>query len=662
MKRTELKRLLTLATAVSIIGGGYVGLQAGVYTDLPAMSVQAPPVSAQSPTVKAKTSKIYLNHADVLTYDRALNPGVQRLIGNVKFTHGNATMTCDSAYLNEEVQSFEAFGQVHMIQADTVHIFARYLYYDGITRLAQLRHNVELRNTTTTLLTDSLDYDRVADVAYYFEGGSVSDAQNTLTSDYGEFYPQTNDAEFRYNVRLVNDSTEMTTEHLFYNTDTRIARFMGQTDMTSSSGSITSTRGVYDLNQDVGVLLDRSQIISGSKTLIGDSIYYDGQARFGEAFGAMILQDTLQKATLYGDYGYFDDSRRYAFATNRAYAVEYSQPDTLYIGADTLELLSFPKLDSLMRPLPIDTAQQDSMHRQIRAYARVKVYRRDVQAVADSLSYTTADSSLRLYRRPVMWSEHRQTQGDTIHFQFTGQKLDYVDVLGNTLSVEELLDRKDSYNQLRGNSIRSWIQDSTVRRIEVQGDVESIFYMKEEGNKEYTGLNRLKSQTMTVDLDSGKLVKAHWQGEAHGKVYPLAMAQTAEVNRLPAFAWQSDRRPTSPASVIPVADSTAQAYTLTDLKRFSGVQAELKAYQDFDTRLEKAKQEAAEREAKEAEERKSRPKPNYQYILRPRDEGADTHTTHSYIDLSWLYNPSSSTEPQGSLNTNPSIGMLEKKS
>lgn len=662
MKRTTLKRLFTLATAVSIIGGGYVGLQAGVYTDLPTVSMQAPQAPPAQPAAKPKTSKIYLNHADVLTYDQMLNPGMQRLIGNVKFTHGNATMTCDSAYLNEAMQSFEAFGQVHMIQADTVHIFARYLYYDGITRLAQLRHNVELRNTTTTILTDSLDYDRVADVAYYFEGGSVSDAQNTLTSDYGEFYPQTNDAEFRYNVRLVNDSTELTTEHLFYNTDTRIARFMGQTDMTSSSGSISSTRGVYDLNQDVGVLLDRSQIVSGSKTLIGDSIYYDGTARFGEAFGSMILQDTMQRATLYGDYGYFDDQRRYAFATSRAYAVDYSQTDTLYLGADTLELLSFPKLDSLMRPLPIDTAAQDSMHRQIRAYSGVKVYRRDVQAVADSLSYTSADSSLRLYRHPIMWSEQRQTQGDTIHFQFSGQKLDYVDVLGNTVSAEELPDRKDSYNQLSGATIRSWIQDSTVRRIEVKGDVESIFYMKDDGAKEYTGLNRLKSQTMTVDLDSGKLVKAHWQGEAHGKVYPLAMAQTTEVNRLPSFAWHSDRRPLSPQSVIQTADSTSRAYTLTDLKRFSGVQAELKAYQDFDTRLEKAKKEAAEREAREKEERKSRPKPSYQYVLRPKDDGTNSHTTQSYIDLSWLYNHSSSIEPQGGSNTNPSIGMPERKS
>lgn len=660
MKPIGFKRLFTLATAVSIIGGGYVGLQAGVYMDLPVPVIQTPQKSIPSP--KPKTSKIYLNHSDVLTYDRMLNPGVQRLIGNVKFTHGNATMTCDSAYLNEELQSFEAFGQVHMIQADTVHIFARYLYYDGITRLAQLRHNVELRNTTTTLLTDSLDYDRVTDVAYYFEGGSVSDEQNTLTSDYGEFYPQTNDAEFRYNVRLVNDSTELTTEHLFYNTDTRIARFLGQTDMTSASGSISSTRGVYDLNQDVGVLLDRSQLVSGSKTLVGDSIYYDGTARFGEAFGAMELRDTAQKASLYGDYGYFDDKRRYAFATSRAYAVDYSQPDTLYVGADTLELLSFPRLDTLMRPLPVDSTQQDSMYRQIRAYAGVKVYRRDVQAIADSLSYTTADSSLRLYRNPVMWSEQRQTQGDTIHFQFSGQQLDYVDVLGNTLSAEALSDRKDSYNQLRGATIRSWIQDSTVRRIVVKGDVESIFYMKDDGAKEYTGLNRLKSEAMTVDLDSGRLVKAHWQGEAHGKVYPLAMAQTADINRLPAFSWQSERRPLSPESIIPAADTTSKAYTLTDLQRFSGVKAELKAYEDFDTRLEKAKKEAEEREAKEAEERKSRPKPNYQYILRPKEGDVHSNTTQSYIDLSWLYNHSSGIKLQGDLNTNLSTGMSERKS
>ena len=164
---------------------------------------------------KGQSSRIYIEHADLLSYDASLQPGVQRLKGGVIFRHGNARMTCDSAYINEQAQTFEAFGEVHMVQGDTVNMYARYLYYDGITRLAKLRYNVHLANKTTDLYTDSLDYDRVADVAYYFEGGSITDAENTLTSDYGQFLPATNDAEFRYNVKLVGQRTTLTTQHLY---------------------------------------------------------------------------------------------------------------------------------------------------------------------------------------------------------------------------------------------------------------------------------------------------------------------------------------------------------------------------------------------------------------------------------------------------------------
>ena len=41
---------------------------------------------------------------------------------------------------------------------------------DGMTQIAQLRENVKMINRNTTLLTDSLNYDRLYDLGYYFEG------------------------------------------------------------------------------------------------------------------------------------------------------------------------------------------------------------------------------------------------------------------------------------------------------------------------------------------------------------------------------------------------------------------------------------------------------------------------------------------------------------
>ena len=652
---------LCVALALIVMGGSYLTSRASYRGVSPMM---------QSPRPAKAGTRIILEHADLLTYDAALQPGVQRLKGGVVLRHGNATMTCDSAYLNEDDQIFEAFGEVHMVQGDTVHMYSRYLYYDGVSKLARLRHNVHLANKTTDLYTDSLDYDRIADIAYYFEGGTITDAQNTLTSDYGQFIPATNDAEFRYNVKLVNDKTTMTTEHLFYNTHTRISSYEGQTLIQSDSGQIVSQRGIYDVGRDVGILLDRSEVTSGAKTLIGDSIYYDGISKFGEAFGRMELSDTAQKAILYGDYGYFDDKRNYAFATSRAHAEEYSQKDTLYVSADTLELISLPipdrlRLDSLRAVAAQEgKAKPDTMQRYLRGYRNVRVFRRDAQAVADSLSYISMDSTLSLYGKPILWSEERQLSGDTTHFYFRSKKLDYVDVLGKALVVEHI-DSVDYYNQMSGDSLRAYVQDSTVREILVSGKVESIYYMKEEGTNDYNGLNRMTSSTMHVLLDSGKVKKSIWRGPVEGKAYPLEMASGPEVNRLPLFQWAADRRPMRKEDITTVGDSLPpreqHSRPLSDLKRFSGAKAALAAYEPFER---VAREEALRTDSLLTQYRALRPEEYrqvYQCVLRPTSDSGATSTPQSYLDYSWVYRPFSSKEDLDNSSTSSSTGIPERK-
>ncbi|MDO4692234.1 MAG: OstA-like protein [Porphyromonadaceae bacterium] len=672
MKANPKTKCLALATAVLSLGSGYLGLGAMV-----SQSAAPLPWAQQASKTKSKgpSSKIILEHANLLTYDARYRPDVQRLIGEVSFRHGNATMTCDSAYLNDVDQTFEAFGNVHMIQADTINIYAKYLYYDGRTKLAQLRENVKLDKPNTTVYTDILDYDREANMAYYYEGGSVVDEQNTLTSVYGQFNPTTNDAEFRDNVRLYNDSTEMTTQTLYYNTQSRIARFEGETLIKADSGTIVSQRGVYDLNEDVGILLDRSVVRSGSRSMTGDSIYYDGMTQYGEAFGQIELIDTLQKANLYGDYGYFENKRNYAFATSRAYILDYSQKDSLYIGADTLELVSTPLPDSIRavqlqrRGEETDQQQPDSLTRLIRAYHNVRVYKTDVQALADSMTYVSIDSVLAFYQKPIMWSESRQLSGDTILFHLTNQQLDYVDVIGNTFSIEQMPDAPEYYNQLRGANLRAYIVDSTLRQINVMGDVESIFYMKDEKANQYNGLNRMTSKEMQVFLDSGVLKKVHWTGEAHGKLYPMHMAKGADVNRIEGFNWAEERRPKSPLDVITQpGDSTSIAssddYTLANLKRFSGAKAALKAYEEYAQKEADRLKQQEEARAKQKQSNQDAAPPTYEYVLRPKeeDEGIDQEDkSKNWTNLSWLYNPFLSKDAPEDSSTSQSTGMLVKK-
>ncbi len=650
----------TFAYLALFLGSAAMGLRAmpRAESSVPYMMLQSR--SETDSLHKQKETRIRLEHADSLSFNAALRPGVQCLSGNVLFRHGDAMMSCDSAYLHDKSQTFEAFGNVKMKQGDSINIYAKYLYYDGQTKIAKLRENVMLENPTTQLFTDSLDYDRVTDIGYYFEGGSVIDEQNTLSSDYGEFHPQTNDAEFHENVVLHNDSTELFTEHFYYNTERRIGHFDGESLIKADSGTIVSRRGVYDLNTDVGILLDRSELTSGSRKLIGDSIYFDGNARSGEAFGRMELIDTLQKSNLYGDYGFFDNKRHYAFATSRAYAMDYSNKDTLYIGADTLEMLSFPMPDSIY--LRNKDKGMDSLMREIRAYHRVRVFRHDAQAMADSMTYVSLDSMLYLYSTPIMWQEERQVLGDTIIFKFKEKKLDYVDILGNSFSSEQIKDLPEHFNQMSGGNMRVWIRDSVLHRIDVSQPVESITFMQDQKTKKFNGMNRMTSSNMTVFFkEKGKLDKVHWQGKAHGKLYPMSMATAETVNRLENFRWETQERPKEPKDVIGKAYefNADKEEVLSRLASISGAKAALKAYDAFEKEQAEIKQRQADALKKLLEETADK-KVDYTYVLRSSKDDS-TSKTKDYTKIEWLYNPFSDQEKAKDLNISPYTLIREKK-
>ena len=98
--------------------------------------------------------------------------------------------------------------------------------------------------------------------------------------------------------RILNFTLYSDTLH--YDTESKIATILGPSIIVSDSGTIHSSRGWYNTEANTSLLLDRSEVYSGNRVLIGDSISYDQDAGFGEAFGNMCLQDTAQKVMLEG--------------------------------------------------------------------------------------------------------------------------------------------------------------------------------------------------------------------------------------------------------------------------------------------------------------------------------------------------------------------------
>lgn len=317
------------------------------------------------------TSKVYLLHSNLLKKSKNL-PDVQVLVGDVVFRHDSVYMYCDSAYFYEKKNMLEAFSHVRMVQGDTLSLFGDYLSYDGNTQIAQVRNNVRMENRTTTLLTDSLNYDRLANLGYFFDGGKLMDEENVLTSDWGEYSPATKVSVFNYEVRLENPQFTLMSDTLRYNTATKIANIVGPSNIESEDNQIYSEMGFYNTQLGQAELLNRSVLSNQGKNMTGDSLFYDRNQGYGEAFENVVMTDSVNKNMLTGNYCFYNEKTGYAFATDKAMAVDYSQGDSLFVHADTLQLNTFH-------------LNTDSMYREMRAFHKVRIYRTDVQGVCDSL-------------------------------------------------------------------------------------------------------------------------------------------------------------------------------------------------------------------------------------------------------------------------------------
>ena len=473
-------------------------------------------------TVPPKKTKVYLIHSNTLSFDKAVKPDAQILNGDVCFRHDSSYMYCDSAYFFEQTNSLEAFSNVRMEQGDTLFVYGDYLFYDGNTQVAYLRENVRMENGQVTLFTDSLNYERIPNIGYYFEGGLIVDSLNQLSSFYGQYSPETKLAVFNDSVQVENPDFTLYSDTLHYDTESKVATILGPSVIVSDSGTIHTSRGWYDTVNNTSLLLDQSQVESGEKILIGDSIFYNRDTGMGEVYGNMSLIDTAQHVTLQGEYGYYNEQTGYAFATDSARFLEYSQGDTLFLHADTLQMVTV-----------------DSIYREIKAYYGVRFYRTDMQGVCDSMQFNTRDSVLYMYTEPVLWNEQYQLYGDTIAIYMNDSTIEYAHVIQFAFAAQHV--DSSYYNQLKGNDLKAYFEGQAVHQIDVAGNAESIFYpLEKDGAK--VGMNETKSGFLTIWVKDNKLDKLKIWPSPVGSMTPIPDLKPDQ-KMLKDFYWFDYLRP-----------------------------------------------------------------------------------------------------------------------
>jgi len=654
-------------------------------------------VSAQK-----KPTKVLLINSSRAIYTKV--NGVDALkVYNGTFQHDNATLQSDSAYFYQVKNAFDAFGHVIIHQADTLNVYSDLLNYNGNTHIAILTNNVRLVDKDAVLTTNHLNYNTLTRYGTYTEGGKLTQNENDLVSRNGYYFAVSRDAYFRYNVVLTGKDAIVKSDTMRYNSNSKIAYFYGPTHIYQKTDTLYTENGTYNTitRQALGTKNNRYQ--QGSKTMVGDTLFFDDIAGLGRANGHIIFVDREQRTTLYGDLANYYKSQDRVVATKNAYVVLVTEQrdsvnkdslkhpekyvvkkksaattapasakkstvktaspakpsaqkiaaekpaaplrrdtmilrrDSTYLSGDTLDtyITTFKAhkirqeqlrlaglVDSSLRGKPrpkpkvkgkndleaqqvdlrnfhdtsylhreffgkiilpkpqkkrvVDTlalkalkkAQQDSIRkalendpvyasrkvvlsdtsriRVINAWPHAKIFKSDLQAVADSITFSNSDSLVRCYGKPIIWTQGSQLTADTIFLQMKNRKLDNMDLIRHSFVVNTQGD-STNFNQVSGKKIRGIFSNNKLSTLYVDGNAESLYFDYEKDKA--TKMNHSLSSRIRIQLKENKPSRIIFLSKVDAQLYPAAGLKDDQ-KILKGFIWKPKDRPVSKEAII----------------------------------------------------------------------------------------------------------------
>lgn len=547
---------------------GLLVLLAFVCSGLAAQVTPVTPAPAQDTGTKRVVEII---HADrIRTEMKDSVTELKTLAGKVHLVQGKTHFFCDSALINSYTKTVEAFGHIHINDADSVHTYSDYLIYYMTTKMATLKKNAKLTDGKTTLLTDELHYDANQKIGEYFNGGRVLNNKSVLTSKEATYYGELKDVYFKKNVVLTDPQYLLKSDSLLYNTTTEIATFITETYIEDSAKrKITTKEGYYDLKKG-SATLGKRPIIEDTKArtkTIADIVETDDSTGITTLIGRAVHIDSAQGVSLLANFIRTNKKEETLFASQHPLMIIKQDNDSIYVTADTLFSGRLSKLkalqDSLARNDSLtgkdtvltrnqtdtirgvvtintkDKNKSDSADRYFQGYHHVRIYSDSLQAVADSMFYSGADSVFRLFTDPVAWANNSQITGDTMYLYTKNKKPERLYVFENGFAVNKA--GKDMFNQLKGNRLNGYFIDGNIDYMRAKGNAESVFYVMDEDSA-LVGINKAAGDIIDLRFVNKELNKVVIISDPKGTMFPAKQA-TEQDKVLRSFKWLEARRP-----------------------------------------------------------------------------------------------------------------------
>ena len=469
------------------------------------------------------SKQIVIQHSDFLDISEKEVPGAIVLTGNIVIMHEGVRMTCNKAYHFTKSNFIKVFGNVNMVQGDTLFMNSKYAEYNGNTKFAYATGGVVMRDPKMTLSTDTINFDRKSQQAYYNSRGTIRDPENTLVSNSGRYYLNQKKFQFLEAVTVTNPRQTIKTNHLDYYTNSGHAYVFGPSTITSATNTIYTTKGFYDTKKDEGKLQKGSKITYKDRLIEGDDIYYDRKLDFARAKNNVKVTDTINHFVVKGNYAEVYKQKDSMFITKKAVAITLFEKDSVYFHAKKLLVTGKPE------------------NRIIRGSNNARFFKKDMSGKCDSIHYNQKVGLTQMIGKPILWNGKNQMTGDVMHLisDAKTEKIDSLKVLNNAFIIS-----KDTigegFNQVKGQNLFGKFKDNKLHEVDVVKNTEVIFYMRNEKN-ELIGINKNVSSSINMILEGNNIETITFFTNVDGIIYPEdELPENAR--KLKGFIWRGDER------------------------------------------------------------------------------------------------------------------------
>ena len=480
-----------------------------------------------------KTSKIEVEYSDFADVNQIELPDALLLTGNVRVSHDGIIMTCNKAYYYQKENYIKAFGDVEMIQGDTLTMTSKYAEYNGAIKKAYASGNVIMDSPESTLTTDTIYFDRNIQEVYFNSNGTIVNKNNTLKSKAGRYYVKEKKYQFLSAVELKNPEYTIKSNHLDYKTTQGNSVLKGPSTIVGKETFIYTENGHYNSKNNTGHFLQKSYIKYKDRLIEGDSLYYDRKIEYASGTNNVKITDSINKAIVKGHYGEVFKQKDSLYITKHA-SIRYKvENDSMFVHAKKIFVTG--KVGE----------------RVIRGQKNVRFYKTDLSGKCDSIHSDQKKALTQLIGKPILWNFENQLTGDLMHLIGNNktEKIDSLKVLNNSFIIS-----KDTvgtgYNQVKGLNLYSKFKNNKIYETDVVKNAEVIFYMRNDA-QELIGINKSVCSKINMIMDdNNKIETITLFNNPDSDIFPEKdLPENARLLR--GFEWRGDERIKSKEDIYP---------------------------------------------------------------------------------------------------------------